>query len=77
MRIKCKLGLSVCNPNQKWNHDKFRCEYMELDDWNSYEDDCMWNSNMYDCESNKTCKIDEYLHIKNCSCQKPLIDKIV
>ena len=30
-----------------------------------------------DCECNNTCKIDEYLHIKGCSCEKHLIGKLV
>ena len=32
---------------------------------------------MCDCEYNKACKIDEYLDIKNCSCEKRLIGKLV
>ena len=36
----------------------------------------MWNSNTHDCECNKTCKIDEYLDIKNYSCKKCLIGKL-
>ena len=32
---------------------------------------------MCGCECNKACKIDEYLDIKNCSCEKRLIDKLV
>ena len=31
---------------------------------------------MCDCECNKTCKIDEYLDIKNCSCKKRLFGKL-
>ena len=32
---------------------------------------------MCDCECNKTCKIDKYLDIKNCSCEKRLVGKLV
>ena len=32
---------------------------------------------MCDCECNKVCKIDKYLDIKNYSCEKRLIDKLV
>ena len=32
---------------------------------------------MCGCECNEACKIDEYLDIKNCSCEKRLIDKLV
>ena len=28
------------------------------------------------CESNKACKIDEYLDIRNCSCEKRLFGKL-
>ena len=31
----------------------------------------------YDCECDKACKIDEYLDIKNCSCEKRLIGTLV
>ena len=37
----------------------------------------MWNPNWCDSECNKVCKIDEYLDIKNCSCGKRLIGKLV
>ena len=30
----------------------------------------MWNSSTYDSECNKACKIDKYLDIKSCSCDK-------
>ena len=36
-----------------------------------------WNPSTFDCECNKSCKIDEYLDIKNCSCKKQLISKLV
>ena len=29
------------------------------------------------CKCNKTCKIEDYLDIKNCSCKKFLIGKLV
>ena len=31
----------------------------------------------WDFECNKACKIDKYLDIKKCSCEKSLIDKLV
>ena len=36
----------------------------------------MWNHITCDCECNKACKIDE-IDIKNCSCKKRLIGKLV
>ena len=43
----------------------------------SCKDDYMWNPSMCDCECNKACKIDECLDIKNFSCIKPLLGKLV
>ena len=37
----------------------------------------MRNRSTGDCECNKACKIDEYLDIKNCSCERRLISKLV
>ena len=37
----------------------------------------MWNPSTCNCECNKACKIDEYIDIKNCSCEKRLISKLV
>ena len=37
----------------------------------------MWNPSTYGCECNKACKTDEYLDIKNCTCEKRLIGKLV
>ena len=37
----------------------------------------MWNPSICDCECNKACKIDEYLHLKNCSCEKRVISRLV
>ena len=39
--------------------------------------DYMCNPCTCDCKCNKTCKIDEYLDIENCSCQKYLFGKLV
>ena len=36
----------------------------------------MWNPSTCDCKGNKACKIDGYLDIKSCSCQKCLIGKL-
>ena len=37
----------------------------------------MWNPSTCNCECNKACKINEYLDIKNYSCEKRLIGKLV
>ena len=62
----------MCNSKQKWNHDERQYECKESDDWSSCKDDYIWNPSPCDCESNKACKMDKYLDIKNCS-----IDKLV
>ena len=76
-KSKGRLNESVCNSKQKWNRGECRCECKELDDWGFYKNDYMWNSSTCDCESNKACKIDEYLNIRTCSCEKRLIGKSV
>ena len=45
-------------------------------DWSSCKDDYMWNRSTCDCEFNNACKINEYLDIKNCSCEKLVIGKL-
>ena len=37
----------------------------------------MWNPSTYDSESNKACKIEKYLDIKNCLCKKRPFGKLV
>ena len=37
----------------------------------------MWDPITCDCECSKACIIDEYLDIKNCSCEKRLFGKLV
>ena len=36
----------------------------------------MWNFSTCDCKCNQDCKFDEYLDIKNCSCEKRPFDKV-
>ena len=76
---ECKYGLneSVCYSNQKWNRDECRCVWKGLDNWDFCEKGFMWNLSTCNSECNKAFKIDEYLNIKNCSCEKRLIGKLV
>ena len=48
-----------------------------LDDWNPFEKGYMYNPGLCDCESNKASKINTLFDIKNCSCEKSLIRKLV
>ena len=74
---KCRLSESVSNSKQTWDHNECKFECTELEDWGSCKNDYMWNPSTCDCECNKACKIYEYLDIKNCSCKKCLIGKLV
>ena len=58
--------------SKKWVHDECWCEFKELDDRGSCKDDYMWNPSACDCVSNKACKIDNYLDVRNCLCKKRL-----
>ena len=48
-----------------------------LNYWGSFKNDFMWNPRTCNCECNKACKTDEYSDVKNCSCEKRLIGKLV
>ena len=50
--------------------------YKQLHYWGSCRNKFLWNPSPYDCKCNKTCKIDECLDIKNCSCEKRLFGKL-
>ena len=73
---ECTLNQSVCSLKQKWNRAECWCECKELDDWGSCKNDFMQNHRTCDCELNKICKVDEYLDIKNCSCENRLFSKL-
>ena len=47
-----------------------QCECKELDDYGSCKSDYIWHVSMYDCKYNNQCKVDKYLDIKICSCEK-------
>ena len=72
------MNEGVCNLLQKWDYDECRCECKELNLWEvkSCINDYIWNPSTCDCEFNKACKIDDYLDIENCSCQKRLFQSL-
>ena len=72
-----KLPKSAFNSKQEWNQDEYQYKCKELYDWSSCEDDYMWNPSTSNCESKNACKIDEYLDIKDFSCNKRLFRKII
>ena len=55
--------------------------WCELDDWGSCINDYIWNSSACDCECIKHVKLIDIikieLDIKNCTCEKRLIGKLV
>ena len=61
----------------KWNYNECRFECKELDYSGFFKNDYMWNQSMCDFECNKACKVDKYLDIRNYSCEKCLIGKLV
>ena len=69
------LGASVCNNKQRWNEDKYRCEYKELIDRGIYDKGFIWNPSNSECD--KSCDVGEYLGYKNCKYTKRLIDRLV
>ena len=71
------LVQQVCNSNQKLNHDECCFERKKLDYRVSREKDSMWNPSICVCECNKAFITDEYFDIKNCSCEKCLIGKLL
>ena len=51
----------VIQKQKKRNHNKYRFECKELDDWSSCKSNYMWNPSTCGCKCNKAYKIDEYL----------------
>ena len=49
---------------QRWNHEKCRFKYKELDDWISCKKGYKTNFWTCNCECDKSYKIGEYLNIK-------------
>ena len=74
---KCRLDASVCNNEQRWNDDKFRCKCNELIDKGVRDKRPIWNPSNCECECDKSCDVGEYLDYENCKCRKKLVDKLV
>ena len=76
-KCKCRFNSSVCNNKQRWNDDKFRCEYKELIDRGVCDIGFIWDPSNCECECYRSCDFSEYLDYKNCKCNKRLPDKLV
>ena len=67
---KCRLEHSVCNNKQRWNDDKCRWECKELTDKGICDKAFIWNPSNCEYKCYKSCDFSEYLHYKNCKCNK-------
>ena len=76
-KCKCRLDASVCNNKQRWNEDKWRCEFKGLIDKGRFGNGFIWNCSNSECECDKSCDIGEYQDYKNYKCRKKIINKLV
>ena len=75
-KCKCRLDANVCNNKQRWNDNKYRCEYKELIDKGVCDKGSIWDSSNCECECDKSCDVGKYLDYKNCKCRKKFVDKL-
>ena len=76
-KCKCRLDVSVCNNEQRWNEDKCMCECKELFDKGVCDKGFIWIPSNCECECDKSCGIGKYLDYLNCKCKKKLFDKLI
>ena len=74
---KCRLDSSVFIDKQRWNEDKWRCEFKELIEKGVCDKGFVWNPSNCECECDKSCDVGEYLDYENWKCRKKLVDKLV
>ena len=76
-KCKYRLDASACNNKQRWNEDKYKCEWKEL----IYKGVCNkgfnGNSSNGECKCDKSCDNGEHLDYENCKCRKQLVNKLV
>lgn len=72
----CELNESVYVSLQKRNQIEFRCESKISNDLGSWINDYFWNPSRCNYEFNKAGKIDKYLDIRKCLCEKRLFNKL-
>ena len=74
----CRLSVAICNSKQIWNDGKCRCECREdLVDKMVCDKEFSWNPSNWECESDISCGIGEYLDYKSYVCKKTLVDELV
>ena len=77
---KCmrRLSNAICHTKQIWNNDRCRCECKEdLVSKINCNKRYSWNPSICECECDKSCGIGEYLDLKNCTCKKSIIDRLI
>ena len=72
----CRLDKIICNNKQRWNKDKCRCEYKELNDKGVCDKGFIFDPSNCECECDKSCNISQYLDYSDCRCKKKLIDPL-
>ena len=76
-KCECKFGANICNNKQRWNKDKWRCEYKELIDKGVCDKGFIWNPNICECECDRACDVGEYLDYENCKSRKKLVAPLI
>ena len=66
----CRLNKIICNNEQRWNKDKYRCECKELIDKIVCDKGFIWNLSNCGCECAKACNTSQYLDYSDCKCKK-------
>ena len=62
----CRLDASGCDNKQRWDSDKWRCEWKELIDKDKCDDGFIRNPSICECECDKSYDAREYLDYANC-----------
>ena len=76
-KCKYRFNSNVCNNKQRWNDDKWRCEWKELIDKGVCDKEFISNPSNCECKCYKSCDFSEYLDYKNCKHKKSLVNKLV
>ena len=56
-KFVCRLDAIVFHNKQRWNDDKYRCEYKELADKGVCDKGYAWNPSNCECECDKLCML--------------------
>ena len=56
-KCKCRLDASVCNNKQRWNDDKYRCEWKKVIDKGVCDKGSVWNPSNCECKCDKSCAV--------------------